>query len=382
MTSANRQAVGFIAESSWGTTPSTPTGQLLNFTSFNFGSENKTTESKTVRSDTNRQGTVRTGRDVAGDLAFELQYGAYDSLLEGVLRNTWSTPLAVTGTTISFSSVDNSINDSGAGFANAVVGQYVRVSGSTSGTNDGYMRVVSKTTSKLVVAGKTLTTQVAGPSVTVKGSVLSNGTTQKSFTFESAWADITQYISFTGVRADTFALNIATNNIVTGSIGMMGKVPTSAGSTIWSATTAAASTESYNSLDHLARIWIDDTLLTNDLTGLQFSISTNASKREAIGSLDGEGIIQNSISCSGSLTEYFQDNTLLAKNLAFTPFDLAFALVDSSNNAYVFHFPECKPKSGKPDNGGLDTQITIPHGFDATYDGTLTRTVSISRIPA
>ncbi len=381
MTSANREALGYIVEVTENVFPSTPTGQLLNFTGVTFGSENTTTESKTVRSDTNRQGTVRTGRTVSGDISFELQYGALDGLLEGVFRNTWTTALAVSTTGVQFAASGNTITKTGA-FGNAVVGQWVRIAGASNAANNGFKRILTRTNDAITVSGSTLVNETVAGTTTIKGAVLKNGTTAKTFSFQRAWADISQYMQFSGVKADSFSLNISTNQIVTGSIGLMGRTPANTTSTVWSATTAAASTVSYNSLDHLDMILIDDTAVTNDLTGITFNMSTNATRREAIGEIDSAGVIQNSVSIGGTLTEYFTDDTLLTKNIDFDNFSLAFVLNDEDDNAYVIHMPYCVPKSGKPDNGGLDSQITISHGFDATYDATLGYTVSISRIPA
>jgi len=381
MTSANREALGFITEVTENVFPSTPTGQLLNFTGVTFGSENSTTESKTVRADTNRQGTVRTGRTVAGDVSFELQYGGVDTLLEGVFRNTWTSALAVSTTGVQFAASGNTITKTGA-FTNAVVGQYVKIAGASNAANNGYKRVLTRTNDAITVSGSTLVNETVAGTTTIKGSLLKNGTTTKTFSFERGWSDITLYETFTGVKVDGFSLNVSTNQIVTGSLTLMGRTPAIAASTAWSATTAAVSTESYNSLDHLEQILIDDTVVTNDLTGVTFQMSTNASRREAIGDLDSAGIIQNSISVAGTLSEYLTDDELLGKNFQYTSFALAFVLADSAGNTYVVHLPHCNLKSGKPDNGGLDTQITVAHGFDATYDGTLGYTVSISRIPA
>lgn len=382
MTSANRESIGYVEETDgWGITPDTPTGQLINFTGCSLGAENETTQSNSIRSDTNRAGTIRTGRSVAGDIGVELQYGAYDDFLSAVLRNAWSTALDIDGeTTISFAASDNSINDSANGLGNAQVGQYVKVTNSAG--NDGYGRVVTAAAGKITVAGITFTDEAAGAAIDVKGAVLANGTTQKSFTIERNFQDITQFLSFTGVRFDQFTLNVGTNDLVTASFNTMGKVPTRAGSTIFSAETPAVVTDTYNSVDDIKKIWIDDVLVTTDLTEISLQIGTNAQKRPAIGSLDGEGIIQNSISVSGTFTEYFENGTLLDKFNSFTSFDLAFALEDADGNAYVVHLPKCNPLRGTPDNGGLDTQITIPYNFDSTLDSTLARSVSISRIPA
>lgn len=381
MTSANRESIAFIEEVTWGTTPSTPTGQIVNFTGCTLGSENEATQSSTVRSDTNRVGNIRTGRTVSGDLGFELQYGGHDDFMEGVLRNDWATALAITAnTTVSAAASDNSFNGTGL-FANAVPGQFVRVSGFSTAANNGYFRVVSKTNDKIVVAGGTLTNEAATPPITIKGAILKNGTTQKSYTVERHFQELTQFLSFTGVRMDTMQLNISTGSIVTGSFATMGKTPARSGSTLWSGTTAAVTTDQFNSVNDLKRVWIDDSLVTTDLTEISFSVGTNSQKRPAIGSLDGEGIIQNSIAVSGTFSEYFENGTLLDKNIDYTDFSIGFVLEDGDGNAYGFSFPKCNITGGKPDNGGIDTQITIPYNFSSVLHPTLGFTVAITRMP-
>lgn len=70
-------------------------------------------------------------------------------------------------TTLSASSTDNSYNDSASGFPNLAEGDVVTVAGFTTAGNNGQATVVSRTASKLVVSGLTLTTEAAGDSVTV-----------------------------------------------------------------------------------------------------------------------------------------------------------------------------------------------------------------------
>lgn len=71
-----------------------------------------------------------------------------------------------TGTTFSAAAGDNSFNDSGAGFPVLVAGDKLVSSGFGTGANNGTFYVVSRTASKIVVTGGTLSTEAAGATVT------------------------------------------------------------------------------------------------------------------------------------------------------------------------------------------------------------------------
>jgi len=382
MARTNREQVGFIEETTWGTTPATPTGQLLNYTNMTLGQQNNTTQSAFVRSDTNVAGTIRVGTDTGGDLGIELQYGAYDLIgFEGVLRNTWGTGTDVTATDISFADSDNSINSTGGDFGDLVAGQWIRVSGSTS--NDGYYAIQTATSAnKIIIAGATLTTEAAGDSVTVKSQQITNGTTDKSYSIERGFLDITQYLSFTGCRVASMNLSFGLQAIANGSISFLGKSGASAGSTIWNSTTAASTNESMNTVNNIKGVYIDGVATTVDLAGLDFTVTTNAEQLNKIGQLAATDIVTNSIGVTGTLTEYFEDATFLNKALNFTEFRLTIIVGDEDGNDYAFDFPSCRIGQGSPDNGGINQTITTPYQFTATLDGTLGYTMSVARIAA
>lgn len=382
MSRANREQVAYIAEVTWGTTPSTPTGQILNCTNCSLGQTNETQVSNFIRSDTNRAGIVRTGINAGGDLGIELQYGAYDDLIAAALRATWGATIAISATTISAAAADNSFNDSGSGFGSIVVGQWVRVAGFATAANNGYFRVLTKTTGKITVAGGTLVNESASPTVTIKGALLKNGTTDKSFTIQRDLQDVSQRLIFKGQRVSTFALNLGLKAIANGSFSFLGMQGTRSGTSIWSATTAAVTTDSMNSVNDVKKVFIDDTLLSVDLTQIDFSVSTNAEALNAIGTLFATDIKTGSIGVTGTLTEYFEDGTLLDKSLAFTPFQLSFVTEDAAGNAYVWDLPQCYITGGSPSNPGIDQVITSPYNIAAVLDPTLGFTMGVTRIPA
>jgi hypothetical protein len=384
MSEANRESVLFVKETTWGTTPSA-NGKKVNFTNCTLGNANERVNSKFIRDDANVASSVRTAKDAVGDLGIELQYGAYDQFLEAVCRGSFGTTVNLSGTTFSTAASDNSINDSGAGFGDVVKGQWIKVAGFTTSGNNGYFRVATKSSSsKLILEGGTLVDEAAGDSVTVKGTMLKNGTTDSSFSFERQFASFSGDNKFgiTGLRVSELALTLGTSDISNGSISFMGKeVLDPASASIFSGTTAADTTESMNTVDHIAKIFIDDAVATTDILNMDLQITNNAEKQGKLGQLAARGIRTGTVTVSGNFGEYFEDDVLLTKSFNNTPISITIILEDSAGNAYAFDIRKARI-DGNPDNPGIDQDITVPYAMTAEYDSDFDGTIGITRFPA
>lgn len=91
--------VYYIEESTYGTTPSTPTLTYLQHKSCSLGISRGTIMDGQIRSD--RQiGCMNLGvKDGAGDIVVELAPGVHDDLIEAALEGTWATDVLKVGST-------------------------------------------------------------------------------------------------------------------------------------------------------------------------------------------------------------------------------------------------------------------------------------------
>ena len=89
----------YIAESTYGTTPSTPTWTPLPHTATTLGLEKETIESEKLRGDRFVEDVRHGNKSIGGDVSGELEYGAFDDMLEAVLGGTWSTNVLKVGST-------------------------------------------------------------------------------------------------------------------------------------------------------------------------------------------------------------------------------------------------------------------------------------------
>lgn len=384
MSNASFAQVRYLAESTWGTTPAAAMTNL-NVTSESLGVSTNFVNSQYIRSDRQIADNIRTGQAAAGNIGIELQYGGYDDLIGGALMAAWGTTATITATTISAASADNSYNDSGSGFvsANFLQGQWVRVSGFATSANNGYARLTSVAAGKLVVTGLTLVNESASPSVTIKGTLIKNGTTLKSFTLEKEFSDVTEFISFAGARVDTWGLNFAPNAVVDGSFAFKAKTGVAAGATVGTGAANAASTNQVmNSVDHVAGIRENSAAVTDNVTALTFNLNNSLRDQPAIGTLYNTGIGVGTVKISGSMEVYFSSRTRYQRYLDFSDTNVAWRVVDTAGNAYVFDFPTINFTSCEEVAGGIDQDVYAKFNWEASRNSTDGFTMGVTRIPA
>jgi hypothetical protein len=106
MTDTNRVSLYVLPETTWGTTPAAGTFEELRYTGESLVYNVETASSSQIRSDRNVSDVVRTQASTSGDVQFELSYGSFDTLLEGLMMGTWATDVLKNGTTLKSYSIE------------------------------------------------------------------------------------------------------------------------------------------------------------------------------------------------------------------------------------------------------------------------------------
>lgn len=91
--------LAYVAESTEGTTPATPSFQNLRINSEALRLQKLSTQSQELRQDKNVSDIIHIGDSASGSFESELSYGSYDDLLAGLLRGAWSSDVLTNGTT-------------------------------------------------------------------------------------------------------------------------------------------------------------------------------------------------------------------------------------------------------------------------------------------
>lgn len=383
MSNASRAQVRILKETSWGVTPAAAMTNI-NVVSESLGQKTTFKNSDIIRADTNRLSPARVGIEASGGITTELMYGGYDALIEGAMRSSFPTAVAISLTTISASSVDNSYNRTSGSFITdgVLVGQWIRVGGfATNAVNNGYSKVVSVAALKVVVSGRVLVTESAGATVTMKGSLIVNGTTDQSFSLEKEFQDISEFYSFTGMRVGSFGFDIAPNSLITGSFDFQGKQATAAGATIGTgAPNSAVANKSMNAVDNVTTLFEGGSLTTLSVTKLSFKVNPNLRAQQAVGNLANVGVGSGSIAVDGEFEVYFTSRTQLNKYLNNTGSSISFVTEEVASGAYAWDFPSITYTEGETVIPGIDQDVYCKMKFSAFYNTALAGTLGITKM--
>lgn len=103
--------IGYVTESSFGTTPGSPTMKALRFTGGFANLSKGMNVSEEIRADGQIFDARHSTHTVTGDLAFELAYGDFDDWLEMALGGTWATNVLKAGRTKRYFTLEERFTD-------------------------------------------------------------------------------------------------------------------------------------------------------------------------------------------------------------------------------------------------------------------------------
>ena len=395
---SNRVALRQVAESTWGTTPATPTLEAVRFTSESLNYNADFITSEEIRADRMTPDTIQVSSQAGGDINGEWSYATYDSFIASALYSAWVTSASAEGaqTDISITKTPGSPNtwtlDSAAlaDFSDNsfVVGQFIRVEGfTTAGTF--YAEITSIAALSLGIAPLTdVASELAGDSVTVTPmDYVRNGTTKTSYTIQKAFTDLAtpELWNFSGARMSTWNLELATGSILTTSFGVLAKDAAMTETQFAGATVNSANTNTVlNAVDNVASIVFD-----GDPGGSTFyfnSLSINLDNalrgQEAVGTLGLIGVEAGRLSLTGSIELYFENSALFDKFRAATAFSISFLAQDTAGNSYVVTIPRAKYTSMEIVAGGNDQDIFASAQFEGIINSAGTYQYQISRLAA
>lgn len=394
----NRVALRIRKETSYGVLPGSPVFQNLRYTSESFKQDTESTQSQEIRSDRAVSDIIRTGVAASGEIGFEMSYGSYDEIMSAVLGDTDTAFSAIhtisASTGISADNATNSFTSSGLftvanGFT---AGAWIKVSGftTTGAANNRIWKIRTRTSdNNIVVEGGVVATKTSGDPVTiVRGGSIRTGTTLATFTVEKEFTDQSNNFEYIrGVAFDRMSMEISPDGIMTGSFTTLGRRGESGTATLSSGgtPTAATTTPVLNGIDNVLLIMegFEGTHAAPNLTitGFNFEIGNNLRTRQEVGTLGATSLGTGTHDVTGTVMFYYPDanNTLLDKYLNWTASSFAIAVGESatSNNVYVFDFPQVRFTDGSRNATGINDDVMVDLAFQAYLDPTLGYTMQI-----
>lgn len=380
--SSNRVALRQIPEVNFGVTPTSPVFTPIRFTgeSLNYNLSNIVSEE--IRDDRQVTDLIQVQSDASGDINIEFSGGGFDESIAGVMASAWSIGLNFTATDVSAVAATKTYQSVTGAFAGLAIGQVVRITGFTNPINNGFKRVTGRTATSITVAENVIDAS-AGPSVTISGSMIRNGTQLKSYTIQKVFSDLTTplYHNYVGARYNTMSMNVQTGQIVTGAFGIMALGSNQLTNQIAGATVAAAPTgDVLNAVGNVVGITLDGVPSTAYFNTLSLQLNNNLRAQDAVGSLPHIGIALGRLDVTGTLNLYLEDASMYDKYLNAQAFSLSFNLLDSAgNHPMTVTLPRIKFETGQTNAGGRDQDVMLNANFRAIFDPVTSCTIQIDK---
>lgn len=209
---------------------------------------------------------------------------------------------------------------------------------------------------------------------------LKTGTTPKYFSIEDYSADIDQSRLYTGQTVSSMAISIAPNQMVTATFTMVGKdmVQSDTEKTV----TPSSGASPFDSYSGALQIGDTGGVLSNNgrVSAIDFSVANNFTPTFVIGSDVTPELSYGMSTIEGTLTTFYEDESILNRFLNETETTLSISVDDPTGlNTYEFVFPRIKINSGTVSVSGEEGSRMVESSFVALYDSTVETDLSITR---
>lgn len=274
------------------------------------------TESSAIK--TNRQGRqqIRDGVEFAYTLETELSIQTIKYFLGGLSADILPEVDIDGATTISFDSVDNSINDSAGGFTDVQAGSWMFVDG-----EPYYIESVVDSTKVIVTSAQPLTDVAAGNPTDVNVRTARSSTNDALYTVQKRIKDTSQpggiaYITQTDAVINAFNMTLPPRGIVTGSFGFTAADQIDGFSEVSGqsdVTVTPEMKEVMGAVDAINNIWIDFSKENVGMTEFSLDVDNSLTTQPQAGNEGPGSISLGTIVATGTLNSIALENNPLSE---------------------------------------------------------------------
>lgn len=372
----------YKVQSALGTKATAGSAQILRRVTSNLELRKNTFQSNEIRTDYQISDFRHGTKYIEGNISGEISPGTYKDFFAAALRRDFATVSAITSLSITITGTSapyTLARGSGSWLTDGIkVGDVVKFTvGTFNAANTGKnLLVASVSASNITVYPLNSSSMVAeGPiasaTLTVVGKktyVPTTSHTNKYFTVEHWFSDISESESFVDCKVNTVAVAITPTGMATVDFGFLGRSQDLAASQYFTAPTAATTTGVTAGANGLLMV---SGATVGNVTGISFDINGNMTREDVIGSSSSPDIFAGSVLVSGQITILFEDDTYSQMFEDETEASIAVALTTSNDAAadfVSFVMPRIKVGGNSKDDGQKGIVQTLP--FTALLDGT------------
>jgi hypothetical protein len=379
---SNLRVIRYSAEAVWGETPASPAMTEMRSTGDTLAHQKSQTESEEIRQDRMVPSIIEMGTTMEGAVNIEFSCTSYDTFLEATLGGTWTT-YSLSGLTLTLTAATKILNRSaGSWITDGVkVGNWILIGGvGINVGNAGPFKVAAVTATDVTLfdpnAAITDDSITAG---TVKARYLRNGNIKRSFLIEKEFTDITEFISFRGLRVNQFSLALQAQQKITGSFSFMGKQGVRAVTTVAGSSAAATTTPNLGASADVATLLRNGALITDGLTQLNLTLNNNLRHRPIVGSKFDDDIGYGRLNVGVQATALVRSLSLFLDVINHTTIGLDIPLFDQGGKFFYLSIPALKSQ-GNPQTPAGNQDVTIQLDMNAQRDPVTNCMVEINTI--
>lgn len=328
----------------------------LRTTSRAINPRKNTLETAEVRADRQKSDVRHGFQSVEGRPGIELSLNSFDDFLEGLLGGTWESVTTVSGTNIGIDQGTKILSRAAGSFITDGYrpGDIVAPTGFANSVNNAPYQVITVAALSLTLAdpNATIITEAAagGRTITYPGKRLDVGSVMRTYTIERAFAGVGKYQPFKGVAINGFGLSIQPEQMVGGTIELLGMVFAAMTGTPLSAVTPypRPTTSPFSAFDGSM---YEGGLLIAVVTGINAQLANNRRLQAVVGSKTSKDVYEGQFVATGELTALFEDETLLNKFINETLSSMYIKLGDvaTATSFMSIVFPSVKYTGGDMD---------------------------------
>lgn len=213
--------------------------------------------------------------------------------------------------------------------------------------------------------------------VSIKGSSLKNPSdvstiAQRSFSIETAFNDVSQFLANDGMIPGTYSLEIASGAIVTGTIGFQGRSSAmNAAAVIGTAPYLQLAThpgEVVNATADIGNVVKDGVLSVACIQSISLSGEANLRQQNCIGSKFSSGVGAGRFNLTGSMTVFFETAELFNNFIDHDTISLGWTITDKEGVEYHYNIPAMKLSADAIAPGGIDQDVFETIEFTSLRD--------------
>jgi len=324
-------------ESQWGVLPSLAF-QEIRLDSEGFSSSKSRTRPNEISPDGQASAAITTKEESTGSLNFSVSAETHKELFAASIGGVFTTPITFAAQT-GVAATASGFTDSGNGFTagnNFNVGQMIKVTGFADADINTIYRIDSLADGVIATTPVPAATELAGASVTIKGSMCRNGLLFQSFYFQKYLA-AAMYLCYPGAWPNGGSLDVGVGDYLKGTLSFLNKdevKQTSDQST--GAATVAPGGNVIDSIGGIGTVFRNGAAIGGVVQKLGIKWNREGSRAQfGIGSVAALGIGKGKLMFDGSLSTYFSDFTLYDEFKAETAGPVWFSALDGDGKGYV-----------------------------------------------